>query len=519
MAVYVIALLGCSSDDGDISPDPDPDPSDKLEIILEDAIVVNPSGYAPLSALITLTLSGEARATLTVEGQDGPQSDIVQAFSESGSSLSVPVHGMYAGTTNTIKLAFFNPAGENLGTQVYEITTQPLSGALPQITIQEADRNDMAEGLTLVNYFGFNVSMFPQRPFMFDSYGKIRWYLDYSDHPELASLFYDDGPERLANGNLYFGSGGSNFGANPNNAIYEVDLFGNVINSWEMPGYGFHHEAFEKPNGNFIVTVNKEGAATIEDHIIEIDRSTGEIVNEWDLNESLQNTRVTWTSDTQDWFHANALYYDPTDDTIVVSGRTQGVVKLTASNEVVWLLAPHRGWGESGSGIPLAPFLLQPLDSEGANIVDNTVLEGSANHPDFEWPWYQHAPLLLPNGEVMLFDNGDNRNYTGSGPYSRAVSYRIDPVGKTVQQQWQYGKERGDETYSRIVSDVDYLEAYDHVLFSPGAIQRGGANYGKSIEVDRTTGEVVFEATITPPQAFAGIITFHRTERMPLYPD
>src|SRR5690606_16619621 len=112
-----------------------------------DAIVVNPSGYAPLSALITLTLSGEARVTLTVEGQDGPQSDIVQAFSESGSSLSVPVHGMYAGTTNTIKLAFFNPAGENLGTQVYEINTQPLSGALPQITIQEADRNDMAEGL------------------------------------------------------------------------------------------------------------------------------------------------------------------------------------------------------------------------------------------------------------------------------------------------------------------------------------------------------------------------------------
>src|SRR5690606_21286342 len=100
---------------------------------------------------------------------------------------------------------------------------------------------------------------------------KIRWYLDYSSHPELASLFYDDGPERLANGNLYFGSGGSNFGANPNNAIYEVDLFGNVMNLWEMPGYGFHHEAFEKPNGNFIVTVNKEGAATIEDHIIEID--------------------------------------------------------------------------------------------------------------------------------------------------------------------------------------------------------------------------------------------------------
>jgi arylsulfate sulfotransferase len=118
----------------------------------------------------------------------------------------------------------------------------------------------------------------------------------------------------------------------------------------------------------------------------------------------------------------------------------------------------------------------------------------------------------------LLFDNGDNRNY-GTGPsYSRAVRYRIDEAAQTVQQIWEYGKSRGTETYSRIVSDVDYLQSADNVLFSPGAIQNGGTSYAKCIEVDYTSGEVVFEATIIPPTAFADIITLHRTERLSVYP-
>src|SRR5690606_20081219 len=120
-----------------------------------------------------------------------------------------------------------------------------------------------------------------------------------------------NGIERLANGNFYFGSGGNNFGAVADNRIYEIDLFGNVGNSWEMPGFGFHHEVHEKPDGNFLVTVNKLGAATIEDHVIEIDRESGGIVREWNLNQSMENGRTVWTTDAVDWIHINGVYYDP----------------------------------------------------------------------------------------------------------------------------------------------------------------------------------------------------------------
>jgi len=517
--LLVLFTVSCSKDDGaNPDPGPHPDPEETLDFIESSAVSLNPTGYAPLSAMITLKTSLKVRVSLRIEGQDGPDSDVVHAFPGTARELEIPVHGLYAGYDNSVLLTFFDIDGNELGTQPYIIHTSPLHSSMPQITIQQAKREAMAEGMTLVSYFGHNGTLFPQRPFMFDSYGRIRWYLDFSNHPTLGTLFYDVGVERLANGNLYFGSGGNDAGAAPDNRIYEIDLFGNVLNTWEMPGYGFHHEVYEKPNGNFLVTVNRLGAPTTEDIIIEIDRQSGEIINEWDLKESMQYGRTTWTTDTVDWFHANGLYYDPSDDTIVVSGRTQGVVKLTAANEVVWILAPHKGWALAGNGQDLNTFLLQPLDAQGQPIADTGVITGNTNHPDFEWAWYQHAPKLLPNGDLMVFDNGDSRNYGAASQYSRAVRYTIDPVAMTVQQQWQYGKERGADTFSRIVSDVDYLASEDHVIISPGAIQNGGAAYAKAIEVEAETREVLFEATITPPIAFFDIITLHRTERLPLYP-
>jgi arylsulfate sulfotransferase len=184
---------------------------------------------------------------------------------------------------------------------------------------------------------------------------------------------------------------------------------------------------------------------------------------------------------------------------------------------VVWILGSHRGWGAAGNGVALAPLLLNPLDRAGQPISDPAVRDGTATHPDFEWNWYQHAPLVMPNGHVMLFDNGgNNRNYSGSGQYSRAVEYEINTTAKTVRQVWSYGKARGVTTFSNIVSDVDFLAASNHVLWVPGAVN-SGSRYGKIVELDYATQSVVFEATLTPPQTFFGI-TMHRAERLSLYP-
>ncbi len=478
------------------------------------AIVPNPFGYAPLTAEVTLTADRPVQVEVLVPGRGGPATDVRHRFGTVTERARLPVLGLYPNGANTITLRFFDAGGTFLGDTTHVITTPPLLADLPTVTIDAARPGDMKPGMNLVGYFGHASQVTPQRPFMFDAAGAIRWYLDFSNHPNLSNLFYDDGVERLANGNLYFGDRSTG-------RIIEMDMVGRIVRHWTMPGYDFHHHVLEKPNGNFVVTVDKQGAATVEDYIIEIDRATGAIVREWDLNRSLDNTRRAWPTSFAnldvDWFHANGLAYDPSDEAIIVSGRTQGTVKLTNANEVVWIVAPHLDWATAGDGTDLTTRLLQPLDAAGQPITDVAVLDGTANHPEFEWAWYQHAPEILPDGTLLLFDNGDNRNYTEQERYSRAVAYRIDARAMTVQQIWEYGKERGDETFSRIVSDVDYHLAEDNVVFMPGAAGSGAGAYGKMIEVDYATREVVFEATIRAPTAPFGI-TFHRVERLTLYP-
>jgi len=508
VGLLLVAVAGCDTSDPTDADDPD------AEFVTGTDVVVNPSGVAPLTARVAVTTSRPVSVAVTVEGRRGDRTDVHRRFDTVAQEHEIPVLGLYPATDNSVRLRFFAPDGRELGTQTVSIATAPLLPDLPDVEINQVTASAMKPGFHFVSYFGHNGAVTPQRPFVFDNAGDIRWYLDFSEHPTLSNLFYDNGMERLANGHLYFGN-------NNDNRIYEINMFGEIVNMWGMPGYSFHHNVIETPDGNFVATVSKEGAPTIEDYVIEIDRSSGEIVTVWNLNESLDNGRRAWETDLADldvdWFHGNALAYDASDDAILVSGRTQGVVKLTESNEVVWILAPHEEWGTAGDGTELSPFLLQPLDAEGQPIPDDGVRSGAVNHPDFEWAWYQHAPALLPDGSLLLFDNGENRNYTRPGTYSRAVIYQIDEPARTIRQTWQYGKERGPETYSRIVSDVDYHADEDNVVFMPGAVTHDGASYGKVVEVDRASREVVFEATIDPPTAPFGI-TFHRVQRMGLYP-
>lgn len=487
---------------------PGPGPGGE-ELVISDSVTLDPTGYAPLSARIELVTSEPVSVDLRVVGRRGSESDVVRRFPNPDTIRSVLVLGLYFDHINTVELTLFDTLGATLDTLTYALQTPPAPSYLPAITIDIDQPAAMAPGMTLVSYYGHDGSPMPNRPFIFDRFGDVRWVLDYEGHPEIGDLFFDDGIERLANGNFYFGDQNTN-------RIYEIDMAGEILNAWDMPGFGFHHQVLEMPNGNFVLTAHNRSISTVEDHLIEIDRTSGAIVDVWDLRESLDQDRQTWTDNAVDWVHLNAVEYDENDDTIIVSGRTQGVIKLNRDNEVVWILAPHRGWDTAGDGTDLTTRLLQPLDAGGTAITDPAVLEGDANHPAFEWNWYQHAPLVMPDGNVMLFDNGDNRNYGGVPTYSRAVEYEIDEVAMTVRQAWQYGKERGTETYSRIVSDVDYDPTLDHVFFSPGAIASAGA-YGKVVEVDRSSGDVLFEATITPPMPFF-IVTFHRTERLTLYP-
>ncbi len=474
----------------------------------------NPLGWTPLSASLTVNSRKPGTVKVTIAKKNSDGTDLTKSHRHNDMDATYPVLGLYYNHTNEILIEWISSDTTRSETIIIETPIQP--DFIPEINITTIDTAAMEPGMTFIAY---RAKENPSVPFMLDHNGELRYILDYTGHPDLKYLNYDVGLERLENGNFYFGHW-------PTNKLYEVDIFGEIINKWELTGYTFHHNVQEKENGNLLVTVSKNGSThlngsfTIEDHIVELDRNTGLIAHVWDLRESMGENRavqsVNMNAEYIDWIHANAVIEDPSDNTIIVSCRKQGIVKLNYDNEVQWIMNNHFRWGRNRRGEDLNQFLLTPLDNYGSPITDQRILNGLENHEDFEWSWFQHAPFVLEGNRLFCFDNGDRRNYDGQQKYSRAVEYIIDQDNMTVQQIWTYGKERGLEAYSNIVSDVDYLPQQNNILFAPGSGVSNGVGKlgGKVIEIDYDTKNVVFEMSVTAPY-----IVWHRVERMPLYPD
>ena len=168
----------------------------------------------------------------------------------------------------------------------------------------------------------------------------------------------------------------------------------------------------------------------------------------------------------RNWAHINAATYDPADDSIIISVRHQSaVVKIGRDKKVKWIMGAHKGWSDK-----FKPYLLQPIDKDGKNIVcedEYTKCPGYLSEKGgFDWTWTQHAALKVEqkskNGKihVSVFDNGDSRGMEQPAlvnmKYSRAVEYEIDEKNMTVKQVWEYGKQRGFEWFSPITSVVEY---------------------------------------------------------------
>ncbi|WP_210514672.1 aryl-sulfate sulfotransferase [Hymenobacter terricola] len=506
IGIFMTCLSSCRKDDVVV-----PVPTVQSSPIPRSTLLLNPSGYAPLSAQLTFSTTGAGTTTVVVHGKHGPASDITQHIHDAGPTHVAPILGLYANWANFVTVTFTADNGQTVLTDTLTVRTGFLPANLPTaITVTTPPAAALGGALSLVSNFSRTD---PYVPFVVDNYGDIRWLLDFSTHPTLNHLAYDCGISRLKNGDYFFGD-------KTTGKLYEVDAFGKSVATWDLPGYTFHHEAYEKPDGNFLVTVSKDGSTnlsggpTVEDFVIELNRTTGAVVHEWDLRALLDEGRTALESDPQDWLHINAVMYDPADNTVVISGRFQGVVKVSYSDQIVWILAPHKGWGTNRRGQDLNNYLLTPLDANGALITDTDVLLGNTNRPDFEWNWYQHSPTKMPNGDWMLFDNGTHRNFgLTNAVYSRAVEYRIDPVHMTVQQVWEYGKERGADTFSSIVSRVQFLPGTNHVLFCPGyQVPTASGQGGRIIEVDYTSRQTLFEMSLTVANGFG----FHRADRTTL---
>jgi hypothetical protein len=319
-----------------------------------------------------------------------------------------------------------------------------------------------------------------------DEAGAVVWYHQTQGHPYGAIV--------LSNGNLAYISG--------HHAIVEIDWMGEVVTEWTTEELGVdtvHHELFEMPNGH-LVTLSSEareisgypdgdGGTTsyhvVGDVVVEFKRD-GTVVGKWSMFDLLDPMRTDagfdagfWNYDygqlpaTKDWTHSNGVYYDPSDDSFVVSVRHQDwLVKFSReSGELIWRLGEEGDFTMKGDG---------------------------------QWQYHQHAPTLLSDGSILLYDNGNDR--PGVAPadrYSRAVRFSVDADAMEVAQVWEY---RGETSfYSPYVSEADML-ANGNLLIADGGrvadpaaplVEATNLKWGRVLEISGDDpAEVLFELVV-----------------------
>jgi len=450
---------------------------------------LNPYGISPLTAMLNIKAEKPCKASIKVLGEI----PVEQIFDMNSASLEIPVVGLYPNTLNYVVLTLDYEGGKS--TDTISIKTGDIPSHFPKIVINKLNRNEMEQGMHACDIHFANNGTFNSGPMIFDDQGQVRWYLDLSFANEMVSPF-----QRLKDGTLLMVS---------RHVIYEFDMLGKPLKKSNInTNYGMHHDVVELPDGNLLICIGKKGTfinldgnnvISDSDFIMLYDRKKSKIVKEWDLAKHLDVSKNELNFFRPgDWLHMNGLAFDPGDNSIIVSGKNQGLINISWNDTLQWIMAPKRNWGKSGrdgKGFETNPYLLTAVDSEGKSY-SNTVQDGSESIDQFDFPWGMHSPEQMPNGNLLVFDNGVFRNFENNTHYSRAAEYKINEKDKTVEQVWQYGKERGVEFFSSIIGDVDYLARSNNVLITSGFIKKGASLTAKIVEVDYDTGQEVFEATL-----------------------
>ena len=450
----------------------------------EPNVILDPYKVSPLTALVIFETETEVTPRVTIKGKDD-LTTFTHLFG-TGKTHYLTIYGLYPNKENEIVIEFSGVS------KTLKIKTNPLPDDFIKPTSVKADKSKLSNEL----YFftpsskGYTCA--------YDVNGDVRWYLTNYALWETAKL--DNGhilisTERRINSPYYM------------TGLYEIDFLGKIYNEYSIPG-GYHHDYFEMPNGNILVASDDfmSGDGTVEDYVVEIDRKTGKVVKEFDVASLLKKDdgkSENWSE--YDWFHNNSVWYDKKTNSITLSGRHQdAVINIDyATKKLNWIIGDSTNWSEEYQKYFFTP--------KGKN---------------FEWQWSQHAAMITPEGYVFILDNGNNKSkikeeyVSASKSYTRGVMYKIDTENMTIEQVWEYGKNRGSEFYSPYISDVDYIAKNHYIVHSGGIVYVDGKNsnqpagisgYDKLVSdtVELLNNKVIFEIKLPTNN--------YRVEKMSLY--
>ncbi|MCU6735865.1 aryl-sulfate sulfotransferase [Diplocloster agilis] len=392
----------------------------------------------PLSAVVLFKTEEETAIKVTVLGKT-PQANIYHTFPRAKTHV-LPIVGLYSDYTNKVEISAYQGR-----TTVVEIQTPDVYNGVKPVYSMETTPEYLQDNIILVSPAGEDLAS------GFDYAGDARW------HMNVACVF---DVKRLKNGNLIMGSHRLIKMPYYMSGLYEISPCGKIYKEYRLPG-GYHHDEFEMEDGNLLVLTDDFQGDTVEDMCVLIDRNTGEILKTWDYKKFLQpglGKSGSWSD--EDWFHNNAVWYDKNTNSLTFSGRhMDSMVNIDYdSGELNWIISDPTGWPQEW----VDKYFFKPVGD------------------DFEWQYEQHACVITPDGDVMCFDNhhygSKNRDeyLSAKDSYSRGVRYKINVKERTIEQVWQYGKERGAEFFSPYICNVEYYNEGHYMIHSGGIAYMNG---------------------------------------------
>ncbi len=461
-------------------------------------VKLNPYEFAPLTAVVMFETPAASEATITVLGKE-VEGNITHRFPSTKKHI-LPIYGLYADYENTVEIVLSN--GEKA---TVKIQTEPLMDGVPLASKMETTKEYMGDNLI------FLTAAMRSFPVGYDYKGDLRWYASVNfafDIKRMPNGHFLVGTERLVK-MPYFTTG-----------LYEMAFSGKVFKEYTNPIGGYHHDQFVMEDGNLLMLCFDMYSGTVEDVCVLLDKETGEVLRKWDYKDVLPQypTAGSGSQDAHDWFHNNAVWYDKKTHSLTLSGRHQdAVINLdyeldeNGKCKLNWIIGDPEMWPED-----MQKYFFKPV----------------GDLSKFDWQYEQHACVVLPDGDIMMFDNGHFRSKNpekripNSQNFSRGVRYRIDTEKMEIEQVWQYGKERGADFFSPYICNVEYYNEGHYMVHSGGIGYEDGKpcdglaaikimNPGDHvITLNSITCELVNDEVVMELHVPANL---YRAEKLPLY--
>lgn len=227
--------------------------------------------------------------------------------------------------------------------------------------------------------------------------------------------------------------------------IAAVNELGMVEQVYDLGNYQLHHDYVFDDDGNLLILATDTGKQTVEDCVLKLNPSTGEVSCILDLEDLLGDYKESLGMDQEDldWVHINTIQWMGEDSILLSSRETSTILKIQNLNtapEIAYMIGEESFWEGTG--------------------YENLLLTKDESNGSFSSAGGQHTVTYvtddsLPDGQYYLYLFNNNLGYSESRPdydWSQIDQIATDLSSGTTSYYYKYKVDENAGTYTLVQS-------------------------------------------------------------------